>query len=74
MEFSHIAYRGWTSARLAGAPSGSALAAPLPVVVRTPNGRRAPREGEFMSLAVYQQCRVSTNAHPALQGAPSLPV
>ena len=43
MAFSHFAHRGWTSARLAGAPSGSALAALLPFVVRsrqTADGRR----------------------------------
>ena len=34
----------------------------------------AEREGGFMSLAAYPQCWVSTNAHPVLQGAPSLPV
>jgi hypothetical protein len=44
MAFSRIAHRGWTSARLAGAPSGSALAALLPFVVvrsrQTADGRR----------------------------------
>jgi hypothetical protein len=43
MACTSIGHRGRTSARLAGAPSGSALAAPLPFVVRsrqTADGRR----------------------------------
>ena len=43
MALTSIVHRGRTSARLAGAPSGSALAAPLPFVVRsrpTADGRR----------------------------------
>ncbi len=73
MACTSIVHCGRTSARLAGALSGSALAAPLPFVsAKPPNGRRAPREGGFLSLAVYPQCRVRTNARPALQGAPSL--
>ncbi len=71
--FYSVAYCGRTSVRLAGAPSGSALAAPLPFAVRSRQTADGRREGGLMSLAVYLSCWVSTNAHLALQGAPSLP-